>query len=275
MSAEQSLRDGRPQEALEQVQQQVRREPAAASHRVFLFQLLATLGQWERALTQLKVLKDLSSDALVMVHTYQTLIHCEQERAQIFAGQRAPMIFGEPEQWIALLLQALQLLARNRHAEAAELRDQALAAAPATSGSIDGQAFAWLADADTRLGPVLEAMVNGHYYWIPIHRIQRIALAPPSDLRDLVWQPVQFTWANAGQAVGMIPVRYPGSEASTDGAVQLARRTEWQEQGSEHGHALGLGQRLLATDQDDYPLLDTRLIELDTAVPEETGNGTG
>lgn len=271
MSAEQSLREGRLQEALEQIQQQVRREPAAVQHRVFLFQLLATLGQWERALTQLKVLKDLSPDALVMVHTYQTLLHCEQERAQIFAGRRAPMIFGEPEQWIALLLQALQLIAQHRHAEAADLRDQAFEAAPATSGNIDGQAFTWLADADTRLGPVLEAVVNGRYYWIPLHRIRRIALAEPSDLRDLVWQPAQFTWANSGQAVGMIPVRYPGSEANTDHAIQLARRTEWESTG--HGHALGLGQRILATDVDDYPQLDTRLIELDSAISDESSDG--
>jgi type VI secretion system protein ImpE len=183
------------------------------------------------------------------------------------------MIFGEPEHWLALLLQALQLLTQNRHAEAADLRDQAFAAAPATGGTIDGQAFNWLADADTRLGPVLEAMVNGRYYWIPIHRIQRIALAEPSDLRDLVWQPAQFTWANGGQAVGMIPVRYPGSETSADSAVQLARRTEWNEIEAGHGHALGLGQRLLATDADDYPLLDTRLIELNSPASEENSDG--
>ena len=33
---------------------------------------------------------------------------------------------------------------------------------------IDGKAFAWMADADMRLGPVLEAVINGRYYWVPL-----------------------------------------------------------------------------------------------------------
>ena len=41
------------------------------------------------------------------------------------------------------------------------------------------------------------------------------------------------SWANAGEAVGLIPTRYPGSEQSSDGAVRLARRTEWVEQGAD------------------------------------------
>ena len=45
---------------------------------------------------------------------------------------------------------------------------------PSVSGKLDGQAFEWIADADSRLGPVLEACVNGRYYWVPLPRLSRV-----------------------------------------------------------------------------------------------------
>ena len=55
MQAEQSLKEGDLQGALTQLQEQVRKQPANAGYRVFLFQLLAVAGEWGRALTQLDV----------------------------------------------------------------------------------------------------------------------------------------------------------------------------------------------------------------------------
>src|SRR3546814_20738049 len=49
MLAEQSLKDAQLQESLAHLQAQVRKEPAKAQHRIFLFLLLAVLGQWDRA----------------------------------------------------------------------------------------------------------------------------------------------------------------------------------------------------------------------------------
>ena len=102
------------------------------------------------------------------------------------------------------------------YSEAVDLRTQAFELAPAISGSIDGVAFEWLADADSRLGPVLEVIFNGRYYWIPFQQIQYIELEAPVDLRDVVWMPAQFTWVNGGTASGLIPTRYPGAENSED-----------------------------------------------------------
>jgi len=187
-------------------------------------------------------------------------------RAEIFAGKRSPLVFGDPEKWVALLIEALRLTAEGKDVQSQEIRDQAFEAAPATSGSLDGAPFAWIADADPRLGPVIEAVVNGRYYWIPIHRIKRVQIEKPSDLRDIVWTPVNFTWANGGEAVGLIPTRYPGSEASADNLIRLARKTEWHEHEAEL--YLGLGQRMFATDAGEHPIMDIRDITLDTG--EET-----
>jgi type VI secretion system protein ImpE len=266
MTAEDCVRAGRLDEALGDLQGQVRNRPADSRLRIFLFQLLVVRGQWERALTQLKVAADLDAAAVPMLQTYQEALRCEVLRAEVFAGRRTPLLFGEPAEWMAMLVQALKSMADSKLGEASALRDKAFASAPATSGQIDGQPFAWIADADPRLGPMLEAIVNGRYYWIPFTRLSSIRIEPPSDLRDIVWMPAQLTFANEGDAVALIPTRYTGSETAADSRLVMARGTEW----IEHSDAtfLGVGQRLLATDQGEFPLMDARVIELDK--PEAT-----
>lgn len=266
MGAEQNLNEGKLEETLTQLQQEVRKNPADAKLRVFLFQVYCVLGEWQKALNQLNVLREMDAETLPMVQTYQEAIQCEALRKQVFAGELTPLLFGEPEPWLALMLEALKLTAQNKHDKAEELRAQALEQAPSTSGSVDGVDFSWLMDADPRLGPILEAIVNGRYYWIPLHHIQVIELEKPVDLRDLVWLPASFTWANGGQTVGLIPARYPDSEQSLDTAIRMARKTDWQ--AVTDATQLGLGQRLLATDVDDYALLDTRMIKLNAAAVE-------
>jgi type VI secretion system protein ImpE len=279
MSADELLREGMLDEALAALQQEVRAKPADAKLRVFLFQLLAVQGQWERALTQLNVAGELDAATLAMVQTYREAIRCELLRAEIFAGKRSPLIFGQPDEWLALLMESLRLTAEGKHGPASELRTRALEAAPATGGTIvtgtptrsasEGETatadrgFEWLADADSRLGPVIEAIVSGRYYWVPLHHVQRIVIDPPEDLRDVVWMPAHFVWANGGDSVALIPTRYPGSESSPDPLIRLSRKTDWTEAAA--GVFLGQGQRMLAADSGDFSLMDVREIRLSTA----------
>jgi type VI secretion system protein ImpE len=128
---------------------------------------------------------------------------------------------------------------------------------------LNGSPFEWVADADSRLGPVLEVLLNGAYYWVPFEHIQSLVLEAPADARDLVWTPAQFTWTNGGEAMGMIPTRYPGSEQAADSALRLARKTEWQSLGGEH--YAGLGQRVFSSDADEIGLLEVRELILHTA----------
>ncbi len=263
MRVEEALRQGDLDESLRQLQEQVRREPANARYRIFLFQLLAVMGQWGRALTQLEVAGELDAGALAMVQTYREALRCELLRADIFAGKRSPLIFGQPEEWLALLIEAQRQTSSGKGERSGSLRELALEAAPPTAGRIDDATFTWIMDGDSRLGPVLEAIVNGRYYWVPFQRIQRLAIDKPQDLRDLVWMPVHFTWVNGGESAGLIPTRYPGSEVSPDPEVRLSRRTEWL-QGPD-GSFRGQGQRMFFTDTGEYPLMNLRSIVFDTA----------
>ena len=79
--------------------------------------------------------------------------------------------------------------------------------------------------------------------------------------------PVYFTWGNGGETVGLIPTRYPGSQRSEDPLVQMSRKTDWIEHPADL--FLGIGQRMLATDTDEYPLMDIREIILDITESEQ------
>eukprot|EP01031_Cornospumella_fuschlensis_P050386 gene50386-61644_t len=180
--------------------------------------------------------------AIPMRETVGHAIRCELLRAQVFAGQRTPVVFGQPEAWVAQLIESLKQQAEGKSELAADLAAKAFEAAPASAGSIDGQRFEWLADADSRLGPVLEVCLNGHYTWVPFQHLAKIHFDAPEDLRDCVWMPAQLSFTNGGSSVALVPTRYPGSEKSEDGLVNLARKTEWLPLPGEDRYA-GLGQR--------------------------------
>ena len=241
-------------------QDSVRGDPANAKRRVMLFQLMILSGQWDRALTQLYVIKEMDADAGDFVRTYREVIRCELFRKEVFAGMKTPLVLGEPQEWIAKLAEAVRLLGEGKVEEAAALRVAAFEAAPAVPGRINGEPFQWIADADMRLGPVCEAIVNGKYYWIPFERLSRIEVESPSDLRDLIWAPARLTFVNGGEQVAFLPARYPGSEAAEDDDVRLSRKTQWRDLGSDTH--VGMGQRMFATDVGETAILEARSVEL-------------
>src|ERR1019366_4095512 len=129
-TAEENFRQGDLAACMAQLQADVRRRPEDVRQRVFLVQVLMVLGEWERALTQLGVLKELDTSALPMVHSYGAAIQCERLRAAVFRGERSPLLFGEPEPWMAQMVQAVGLQAQGHGREAGAPRS----AAPAGGG---------------------------------------------------------------------------------------------------------------------------------------------
>ena len=252
-----------PAGALKALTDEIRARPADAKLRVFMAQLLCVVGQWERALNQLTVAAEMDALAVPMKQVYGDAIRCESLRVDVFAGRRTPMIFGEPDPWLALLIESLLRHGAGEADMAEDLRLRAFDAAPESPGTIDGEAFQWLADADMRLGPVLEAFVNGRYYWVPFARLAQVRLEPPEDLRDMVWLPAHLVFENGGETLALIPSRYEGSEHAADGAVQLARKTEWRALRPDVW--AGLGQRMWSSDIGDegseHPMLQVRAID--------------
>jgi len=273
--AEELLRAGQAAGALKELQESVRSSPADARLRIFLFQLLCVLGDWKRAIAQLKICAELDPSAVTMAQTYREAIICEVYREKVFAGEKTPLAFGEPQEWVALMMETLKLLAAGKAEEAAVLRNKAFEAAPDTSGTLNGEPFEWIADADMRLGPLLEMVVNGRYFWVPFSAIYEIKAEDPADLRDRVWTAVNVILMNGGDVVALIPTRYAGTVASEDPQAMLAQSTQWVDAGADT--FVGIGQRLLATDQGDVALMDLRHLVIGDAPeglePSETPDG--
>lgn len=260
-AATELMKAGDPEGALASLQAAVRAAPADAKLRIFLFQLLCLQGDWKRAITQLKLCAELDKRADLMARTYREAIICEVYREKVFAGEKAPLMFGEPQEWMALLVEALTALARGQATEAADLRARAFDEAPATPGEMNGTRFDWIADADMRLGPILEIIVNGKYFWMPFGAVADLRCEPPVDLRDAVWMPAKLTVRSGGEFVALIPTRYAGTVPGGTAAERLSRATNWSDAGAETW--IGSGQRLLTTDSGDVALMDLRALRID------------
>jgi len=94
--ARESLKSGDVQQTLEHLKQDVRKAPRDARLRTFLFQMFCVTGEWDRAMTQLKVVHELDPKAEAMVTTYGSAIRCEVLREKIFRGERRPTVIGDP-----------------------------------------------------------------------------------------------------------------------------------------------------------------------------------
>jgi len=269
MTLEELIKQGDLDGALEAAKNAVKADPAKAEARIGLFQLQCVLGEWQKAHSQMEVLKELTADTELLATIFGPVIESEVVRADVFSGKTTPIIFGEPEDWMGKLVHANQLAANGEYLAAETLRGEAFEAAPMTPGTINDEPFEWIADADPRLGPMLEVIMDGCYRWVPFCRISSIQTEEPNDLRDLVWTAARFVWSNGGTATGFIPSRYPGTEVDPEAAFRLSRKTDWNEKPG--NLFMGRGQRELATDQKEYPLLTVRTISLgsEDAAPTE------
>lgn len=247
--------------SLEHLKEKIRKEPARPELRTYLFQLLCVIGEYERAMTQLKIAADMDEENKLMAQACGPLLNCEMLRQEIFNGRHSPLVFGEPEEWMGLMIQALILDGKKKHKAAKSIRAKAIDLAEPFPGRINNDPFEWLADADSRLGPVLEIIVEGRYYLAALSDIKKIEICQPIDLRDVIWLPVSLVWKNEGTSVGFIPTRYQGSVETNEDEVLLGKKTIWNEVYKDV--FFGQGQRMLATERQDYPIMDVREIIFD------------
>lgn len=236
----------------------VRTEPSNQQARMFLFQLLAIAGEWDKAKRQLDLLAQLSGEAQMLSVAYGQAIAAEAQRAAVFAGtERAHQHVASD--WAEGVVDAIEHFGQGRIADGEAARDAAFDAAPDTPGKFNGEdEFDWIADADSRFGPCFEAIIGGRYGIQPFDQVEQIRSEGPRDLRDIVWYPVQIAFKTGQSVAAMLPARYPGSESASETAERLARSTSFIDQ---PWGAAGRGQHVwsLSTD-DERDLLSLRLL---------------
>jgi type VI secretion system protein ImpE len=229
MTARQLFQAGRLDEAIRAIGAEVRDNPTDPQRRTFLFELLCFAGEFDRAEKHLNVLAESAPGEKQMgAILYFSALHGERLRLEHFKGD-VPL--------------------------APEIRDFA--------GSINGQPFSSIVDADPRIGTRLDVYAAGAYLWIPFEHIVSIEVEAPRRLRDLLWAPAlvrtgpEFKDKELGEV--LIPVLYPNSFAHTTDAVRLGRETHWMD--VEGGEPIPVGQKMFLVDGEEFPLLEVRKLE--------------
>ncbi len=236
----------------------VKAAPGDVEARAVLFQMFCINGEWDRASAQLEALMAAGQDQHPIWIQFKMLMRMEERRREVYSTGEVPTIVGEPADWMVPFGKAFGMHQSGDHTGAAELREQALADAPATAFAIGDVEGDWLMDGDARLGPMLEAFLptEGDYVWIPFSTLGSFRVEKPSQLNHFVWVPATFVWSDGKQLHGFIPTRYMGTENSGDAGLKLARQTDWIEKGEDIFE--GMGQRVLMSAEDDFSILDIR-----------------
>lgn len=242
---------------LEQLFQDARAKAQAAPGdirvRSALWQIFAARGEYDRARKQLDLMQQLDSSWTLEVQACHGLIEAEEGRSAVFRGQSIPTCLGEPPPWFAKLVAALPYVASGETTAAATLLREVQVEVQARAGQLNHVPFEWLCDGDARLGPCLELIIQGKYFWAPWQAIRSLVTRPPTEIRDRLWQPAMVEITEEGPIEVFVPVRYP---EPSDDSQSMSRSTDWQVLSDDL--YIGLGQKCLLTDQGEFGYLDVR-----------------
>jgi type VI secretion system protein ImpE len=233
MTVQQLFQAGRLDDAIQALNSEVRDNPTDAKRRTFLFELLCFSGDFDRAEKQLDILGSEGRNAEMGALLYHAALHAERTRHDLFSKKQYPL----PK-------------------DAAGLGQLAI--------SINGKPFHSLTDGDPRIGSNLEVFAAGSYMWIPFGLLTSIEIAPPKRLRDLLWLPANVRTSEKYQdrELGevLLPVLTPFASRHADPSVRLGRATVWEE--AEDGEAVPVGQKILLADDEEWPILELRNIQI-------------
>ncbi len=234
MDAAQLYRAGRLDEAIQALGAELRKNPTDGKRRTFLFELLCFAGEYDRAQKQLEILAGSSKEAAAGALLYHAALHAERKRQELFEKKEYP--------------------------EAAA-GDQEV---PAISGSLNGNPFTSISDADPRVGARLEIFAAGNVLWLPLAHVAEVVIEEPRRLRDLLWAPARVRPAPEFQAMELgevlTPVLAPLTWQYPDDNVRLGRATVWVE--DEDGREVPVGQKMLLVDGEEFPYLEVRKLEI-------------
>lgn len=237
----------------EEARTRVQANPGDVRVRSALWQILAAQGEFHRARKQLDALVQLDSSWTLEVQACHGLLAAEETRKLVFDGKQAPVCIGTPPPWFGSLAAALPLLAAGETQAARPLLVQVREAAAARSGQLNTHPFEWICDGDARLGPCLEVVVQGRYFWLPWESVKSLEMRPPTEIRDRLWQHALLQVTDEGPIEVFINARYP---APGNDAEAMARLTTWEPIGDQL--YVGSGQKTLMTNETEVGYLDIR-----------------
>jgi len=249
------LKTGRLSEAIERVAEEVKAKPNDLAARTFYFELLALNGDLDRAAKQLDVLANSTGE---MGAFYASALQAERERRNFFHGGPRPRVLAEPA-YATAYLEAVEHYAAGK-SDAAMERLQSAEGERSLRAVLNGGEVRELNDSHDLLGPFLELVIDNHYAWVPWDAIQSLTIPEPRYLRNTVWIPASLALHSWDQGEVLLFSLYVDSHLQEED-VKLGRRTIWEQNPA--GFTIAYGQRVIAADDRDWPILEIRTVEVE------------
>jgi type VI secretion system protein ImpE len=225
MNSRELYQAGKLDEAVQALGSELRNDPTDTKRRTFLFELLCFTGDYDRAEKQLDILADAGKEAAMGTLLYRSALQAARTRRDMFEKKTFPL-GGE---------------------------------GTPVGGTLNGQAFESIEDADPRIGAHLEVFAAGAYLWLPFEHIASVRMEPPKRLRDTIWIPaiLQTGPKCKGLDLGevLLPALTPLVSKHPRNSVRLGRETVWEES---DGETVPAGQKLLLVDGEEIPILEVR-----------------
>lgn len=256
MDASDLLKAGRLQEARAALIEAVKTRPSDIGRRTGLFQVLAYLGEWDKARRHLETIAAQDASRTVGVQMYLNIIQAELERCEVFEKQSQPSFLPGAPAYHNHYLLAREALHKQDVKTAAAAFDRIDGMRPAISGTLNGQPFTGFKDTDALLAYYLEAFVHERYVWIPFEMIRELIVPEPGDFLDLLWSSAQLTLWDGMTLNCYLPVLYPNTSAHSDDQMKLGRLTDWKDLGRDLFSAVG--QHVYQTQESEVALLEIR-----------------
>jgi type VI secretion system protein ImpE len=238
------LESGNLTGAIESALTLVKSNPTDASSRIFLFELSAFAGDWERAKRQLDVIGHQDTTAMIGSKIYEQCVLAEAKRADFFATGAKPEFLATPPDYIYGLLTANNRVREGNLKEAREVLDKVDEERPAFACKINGGDVEDFRDYNDLTSVILEVIIKDSYVWVPLEQIEKITFSEPKSLRDYFWRQATMETDNGTNGDVFIPALYNNSWRSGDDNIRLGKLTDWRDIGEDI--YIGEGAKLFA-----------------------------
>jgi type VI secretion system protein ImpE len=253
------LESGNLSGAIEAALAFVKANPTNPSARIFLFELSAFAGDWERAKRQLDVIGHQDTTAMIGSKIYEQCIIAEGKRADFFSKGTKPEFLATPPDYIYGILMANTRFREGNLAETKEILDKTEAERPAIACKVNGADAEDFRDYNDLTSLVLEVIIKDSYVWVPFEQIEKITFTEPKSLRDHFWLQATMETDNGTNGDVFIPALYHDSWRSGDDTVRLGKVTDWRDIGEDI--YVGEGTKLFAVGSEHKTILDLQTIE--------------
>jgi type VI secretion system protein ImpE len=238
--------------------QTVKHNPTDASARIFLFELSAFSGDWDRAEKQLDAIGHQDANSAIGSVIYRHNFQNERERINVFEHSSKPGTITATPSYVEELVRAVDLVRREEFGQARELLDKVEEERPAFPVEVNGQRYEDLRDYNDLTMCVFEAFFKDNYIWLPFEEVSSIEFLERKSLRDVYWPQAKVELVNGSSGEMFFPALYVNSWKSSDDQLRLGRSVDWRDLGSDI--YVGEGVRLFWMDGKEMPALDVQKI---------------